>query len=138
MKKTLIVTTVIILMACRISGAGPATDVARQWPQFRGPLGTGVAPHGDPPVEWSEKTNIRWKTALPGLGHSSPIVWGDRVFVTSAVPFGEALAPPSEHDHEHDDGAHDNMPANHALKFVAMAVSDRRHAPTAPRSRHCR
>ena len=57
------------------------------WPQFRGPDASGVGA-GDPPTEWNVESgkNIRWKTAIPGLGHSSPVVWGDRVFITSAVP----------------------------------------------------
>ena len=58
----------------------------RFWPQWRGPLGTGVAPYANPPVEWSETKNVRWKTDLPGEGHSTPIVWGDRMFVTSPSP----------------------------------------------------
>ena len=58
--------------------AGP--DPLDQWPQWRGPLNTGVAPHGDPPVEWGEGDNVRWKTKLPGLGHSTPIFWGDTIF----------------------------------------------------------
>ncbi len=59
------------------------TDAMHNWPQWRGPLATGVAPHADPPIEWSETKNIRWKVELPGKGHSTPIVWGDRVFVTA-------------------------------------------------------
>jgi outer membrane protein assembly factor BamB len=57
------------------------------WPQFRGPSGGGIGT-GSPPQEWNGELgkNIRWKTEIPGLGHSSPIVWGDRIFVTSAVP----------------------------------------------------
>ncbi len=55
------------------------------WPQWRGPLGTGVAPRGDPPIEWSEEKNVRWKIAIPGEGHASPIVWGDAVYVLTAV-----------------------------------------------------
>lgn len=58
---------------------------AQQWPQWRGPLGTGVAPQGDPPTEWSETKNVRWKTAIPGHGNASPIVWGDKVYVLTAV-----------------------------------------------------
>ncbi|MGE3182823.1 MAG: PQQ-binding-like beta-propeller repeat protein, partial [Phycisphaerae bacterium] len=56
------------------------------WPQFRGPGATGVA-DGKPPTEWNVETgeNIRWKVDVPGLGHSSPIVWEDRVFLTTAV-----------------------------------------------------
>lgn len=57
------------------------------WPQFRGPDARGVAT-GSPSIEWNGESgkNILWKTEIPGLGHSSPIVWGDRIFVTSAVP----------------------------------------------------
>jgi outer membrane protein assembly factor BamB len=58
----------------------------RFWPQWRGPHATGVSRHADPPVEWSEARNIRWKVELPGRGSSSPVVWGDRLFVVTAVP----------------------------------------------------
>ena len=63
------------------------------WPQWRGPFGTGVSPAGNPPVEWSEDKNVQWKIELPGRGHSTPIVWGDRIFLTAAVPFGPKLEP---------------------------------------------
>jgi outer membrane protein assembly factor BamB len=64
-------------------GGGPPLN----WPSFRGPDGTGVADGQQPPVTWDLKagTNVRWKTPIPGLGHSCPVVWGDRVFVTTAV-----------------------------------------------------
>src|SRR6476620_4674887 len=55
-------------------------DSLRYWPQWRGPLASGVAPLANPPIEWSEKKNVRWKVELPGKGHSSPIVFGDRVY----------------------------------------------------------
>lgn len=61
------------------------------WPQWRGPLATGEAPGGDPPVEWSETKNVRWKTAIPGEGASTPIVWGDTVYLQTAVQVGEPL-----------------------------------------------
>lgn len=53
------------------------------WPQFRGPQSHGVSPETGLPLEWSATTNVRWKTALPGPGHSSPIVWGNRIFLTA-------------------------------------------------------
>jgi outer membrane protein assembly factor BamB len=61
---------------------------AQEWPSFRGAHGSGVADGTNPPIVWDlEKgINVKWKTAIPGLAHSSPIVWGDRVFVTTAVP----------------------------------------------------
>jgi outer membrane protein assembly factor BamB len=96
-------------------------DAREQWAQWRGPFGTGVAPHGDPPVTWSEDKNVRWKTALPGRGQSTPIVWGDRIVVTTAIPFGDPIAP-----HGHDaPGAHDNLAPSRQQKFVVLAV-DRR------------
>lgn len=58
------------------------------WPRFRGPNGTGVSTDKDVPVEWTP-ANYHWKTAIPGKGHSSPIVWGDHVFVQSASENGD-------------------------------------------------
>lgn len=58
----------------------------QNWHQWRGPLATGVAPLGDPPIRWDERTNVKWKVALAGLGSATPIVWGDQVFVLSAAP----------------------------------------------------
>ena len=55
------------------------------WPQFRGPGGDGVGEAAaDPPLEWSEMKNIAWKTAVPGRGRSSPVIVGNRIFVTMA------------------------------------------------------
>ena len=58
---------------------------ATRWPQFRGPGGAGVSAETQLPEEWSIDKNIAWKTQVPGYGWSSPIVWGDKVFVTTAV-----------------------------------------------------
>jgi hypothetical protein len=69
------------------------------WPQWRGPTATGVAPFGDPPTNWDEKTNIKWKVELPGRGVATPIVWGDKVFVATAIDSGrvvEGAAKPEE------------------------------------------
>ncbi len=65
------------------------------WPQWRGPLGNGIAPRANPPTEWSENKNIKWKTPVPGEGHATPAVWEDKVFVLTAVPIGEP-APSTE------------------------------------------
>ena len=96
-----------------------SAEPERYWPQWRGPFGTGVAPDADPPVDWAEDRNIRWKVALPGLGHSTAIVWGDRVFSTTAVSYGDALQP----RYSDAPGAHDNFPVTHHYKFVVLAVS---------------
>ena len=89
------------------------------WPQWRGPLATGVAPDANPPVTWGEDRNIRWKVAVPGKGHSTPIVWGKRLFVTTAIPFGATLPPKPEMS----PGAHDDLLVTRHHKFVVLAFN---------------
>jgi outer membrane protein assembly factor BamB len=60
-----------------------ATVWADNWPQFRGPRSQGLSLETGLPVRWSATTNVRWKTALPGPGHSSPIIWENRIFLTA-------------------------------------------------------
>lgn len=80
------------LMARRTSAAPAPPEGERYWPQWRGPLATGEAPHARPPVEWSESKNLRFKVELPGQGKSTPVVWGDLIFLTTAVPTDKAAA----------------------------------------------
>ncbi|HLL77143.1 MAG TPA: PQQ-binding-like beta-propeller repeat protein [Pyrinomonadaceae bacterium] len=79
----------IVLTAGERARLRPAPRVAPAgvWPSFRGPAASGVADGQNLPDRWDGKTgeNILWRTPLPGLAHSSPVVWGDRVFVTTAV-----------------------------------------------------
>jgi outer membrane protein assembly factor BamB len=60
--------------------------LAENWPQWRGPRLDGTSIEKHLPVHWSGTSNVVWKTALPGLGHASPIVHGDKIFTVSAVP----------------------------------------------------
>ena len=62
------------------------------WPQFRGPGADGHAPSPATPMEWSDSKNVVWKIALPGLGWSSPVVSGNRIYLTTAVPKGKGLS----------------------------------------------
>jgi outer membrane protein assembly factor BamB len=79
---------VVLLATSPIAAAEPASDQQHNWPQWRGPQANGVAPHGDPPLTWDESTNIRWKVEIPGSGSSTPIVWGDRIFLLTAIDTG--------------------------------------------------
>jgi outer membrane protein assembly factor BamB len=56
-----------------------AAERDNYWPQWRGPEATGVSRTADPPIEWSETKNIKWKVEIPGRGSSSPVAWGDRL-----------------------------------------------------------
>ena len=78
------------LMACRGFGMVlvglilfAANVSADNWPQFRGAGSQGISTETKLPVKWSATSNVRWKTALPGPGHSSPIIWGNRIFLTA-------------------------------------------------------
>ena len=68
----------------RMAGKRVASSSTNNWPMWRGPNGDGVSPSAGAPLHWSPEQNIAWKTRIPGVGHSSPVVWGDTVFVTSA------------------------------------------------------
>jgi outer membrane protein assembly factor BamB len=67
-------------------------DDERYWAQWRGPQATGVSRTANPPTEWSETKNVRWKIEIPGRGSGSPVVWGDKVFLLTAVPAGLSMA----------------------------------------------
>lgn len=106
----------LLLLLATVSLAGEADA---NWPQWRGPLSTGVAPHADPPVEWNEKKNIRWKVELPGKGHSTPVVWGERIFLTTAIPYGDPVKPLAGMR----PGSHDNRAAVNGQKYTVLAVN---------------
>lgn len=73
-----------ILAAIAIFGlAGSAR--AEEWPGWRGPRGDGTSLEKEAPVRWSRSENLAWKTPIPGRGYSSPVIWGDRVFLTTCL-----------------------------------------------------
>jgi len=78
---------IIVLLFLGSAASGQQMDSGVNWPSFRGPFAGGIAGKSATPVSWSieDSKNIKWKTAIPGLAHSSPIIWGDRIFLTSAI-----------------------------------------------------
>ena len=78
---------VISLIICTsvLSAGDKPADYDKYWPQWRGPHANGVSPDGNPPIEWSENKNIKWKTQIPGLGHATPIIWENQIFILTAV-----------------------------------------------------
>lgn len=89
-------------------------EVQGEWPRWRGPFDTGVA-RGDAPLRWDDKTNVAWKIEVPGKGNSSPVIWGDKIFLTSAVPANAGPAqtpepPPAEGRRGFGQGATGDQP----------------------------
>jgi outer membrane protein assembly factor BamB len=98
------------------------------WSQWRGPNNDGVA-RGDAPLEWDDKKNVAWRAAIPGRGFSSPVLWGDKIFLTTAVPTEAAPAPTSAGAAPQTGGGrrspNGNAGAGREHKFVVLCL-DRR------------
>lgn len=112
----------LLIFVCAPDERASAQQAAdRFWPQWRGPFATGVSRTATPPVEWSETKNIRWKVSIPGRSSSTPVIWGDHVFVLTAVAKDPAtvagLAPRG------------SVPAPSPHQFIVMAL-DRKTGKT--------
>ena len=93
MLRSIVATFCVLGLSVSLLMAGEGRDKNQKvgtgdWPQFRGPNGTGIATDAKPPLRWTEKDGVKWETPLPGPGSSSPIVLGDRVFVTCYSGYG--------------------------------------------------
>jgi outer membrane protein assembly factor BamB len=106
----------------RSAASNADASASRFWPQWRGPLGTGEAPAAQPPIEWGEGKNIAWKMAVPGRGKSTPVVWGDLVFLTTAVPSTKPAAAGATSVGSSHPAV---RPAESPLEFTVMAFSRR-------------
>ena len=118
-KSRMIVALSTVLLSLANANLAFSQNGNSQWAQWRGPLGTGESTTATPPVRWSETENVKWKTRLPGLGHSSPVVWGETVIVSTAIPFGDKFAPIPDNA----PGSHDNYPVSQKFKFAVLGVN---------------
>ncbi|MBN2420253.1 MAG: PQQ-binding-like beta-propeller repeat protein [Deltaproteobacteria bacterium] len=85
MKYKLSLISILFLMSISFFGQANAAEYNDNWPTWRGPLFTGEVVKGNPPTAWSETKNVKWKIPIPGKGLSTPVIWGDQIFITSAV-----------------------------------------------------
>ena len=102
MKSAGVVRTPVVTLPLLLALAAVTTTLASDpgfWPYWRGPAADGMAV-GDAPLKWSDTENVLWKTAIPGKGNSSPVIWGDKIFLTTAIPTAapktEPAAPPQQ------------------------------------------
>jgi outer membrane protein assembly factor BamB len=116
------VLAVALLLLATAASADPAI-----WAQWRGPDGQGVSRESGLPTEWGETAGVRWKTAIPGRGHSQPIVWGDRVFLTTAIE-GDVVpgTKPARHVIDGKDFVHpDGVGADRKHTYEVLALDAR-------------
>jgi outer membrane protein assembly factor BamB len=83
----------LVLTLTPLAGRGRAAERADNWPHWRGPNANGTAPLATPPLHWDGQTNIKWKADLPGRGSATPIVWGDQVFIVTAIKTERVASP---------------------------------------------
>ncbi len=96
MKKILCIPTSLLILFVFIQiNFISQVSASENWPQWRGPSGTGTSETGNPPIHFSEKENLKWKTPIPGKGHATPIVWEDKIIVQTAVATDEVASQAS-------------------------------------------
>jgi outer membrane protein assembly factor BamB len=116
MRRILLVIPIVLITVATTRETQLEPDA--HWPQWRGPMSTGAAPAADPPTRWSEDENVRWKVAIPGRGQSSPVIWGNRIYLLTAVPAERTGAGEPPASGERPRGV---APAG-PLRFVVMAL----------------
>lgn len=114
-----------LMLGTAVAGSESASAPDLHWPQWRGPNANGFAADANPPVEWSETKNVKWKLAIPGTGASTPIVLGDRLYVTTAIPKSAPLTVDAQAGQQR--GRLSTPPAG-VMEFAVIAVD--RHTGT--------
>lgn len=107
----------IALLAAPLFAQQLETEKYQYWHQWRGPDANGVATQGNPPISWSDQTNIRWKFPIVGEGSSTPIIWGNKVFILSAIETNRVPARRIDPDPE----AKTQIPG-HIFQFVVWCL----------------
>ena len=123
-KRIALTLTIAISMAGGAIGLLAQTVSAGNWPQWRGPDGSGISTEKNLPSEWSPTKNIKWKTPIDGRSHSSPIVWGKMIFLTTAIEGAEVPgAKAAKHMLGDKEFVHpDSIGANKKHTFKVIAV----------------
>jgi outer membrane protein assembly factor BamB len=93
LRKLLSLAALLLVLSGSLIGQDYLPGFENNWAQWRGPYDTGVAPQGDPPIDWSETSHIQWKAEIPGIGHATPIVWEKQIILLSAVQTDQKVEP---------------------------------------------
>ena len=97
-KRIAILTLCLCALVAIAASASQPVGFEKNWHHWRGPYATGVAVDANPPITWSATENIRWKVAIPGVGHAAPIIWEDKIFIQTAIEGPEEKAEEEGND----------------------------------------
>jgi outer membrane protein assembly factor BamB len=124
--KRVLVLIIFFFIFLNLAGADKTGEAEKYWPQWRGPYAAGVSLTGNPPVEWNETKNVKWKIELPGKGHATPIIWGDQIFIATAIETGKVGKPAEKkEDQQQSHSWMQPTETNRIHKFVVLSI-DRR------------
>ena len=124
MKKILIIIGILVIFSNLLWAGEKSPEYEKYWPQWRGPFATGASPSGNPALEWNEDKNVKWKIEIPGKGHATPVVWGDQIFILTAIETDKDTR--SVEESESPQQGHRGMPVNRTTKvhkFVIFAIN---------------
>lgn len=122
MNTSIICTAILFWVSVEIHAQIHSQEYLKNWPEWRGPETTGYAPTGNPPIEWSETINVRWKIEIPGKGHATPIVWDNKVFILTAVPTTKQASSEASSEASGDRRGPPSNAASNIHEFLVLAI----------------
>jgi len=122
MKHLFSITALLFIFSCFLMGQSNLPGYENNWAQWRGPYDTGVAPAGNPPLEWSETSNIKWKSEIPGIGHATPIIWEEQIILLSAVKTDQKFDPEQSGEEQEERDWMNPKSTDYIHKFVVISV----------------
>ncbi len=120
MRKYVFLFVCLYFIPALASADAASTEYDKNWPQWRGPDANGVSLYGKAPVGWDENRNIKWKIDIPGKGHATPLVWGNQIFVLTAIEVESKKEAPAQGQNQ---GLGMSISTNSKIKFVILAIN---------------
>jgi len=112
----------LLILTGNLYGQQDLPGYENNWAQWRGPNDNSVAPGGNPPLEWSETSNIKWKPEIPGVGHATPIIWEDQIILLSAVKTDQKVEPDTTGEELEERDWMNPKSTDYIHKFVVISV----------------
>ena len=112
----------LLILTGNLYGQQDLPGYENNWAQWRGPNDNSVAPGGNPPLEWSETSNIKWKSEIPGVGHATPIIWEDQIILLSAVKTDQKVEPDTTGEELEERDWMNPKSTDYIHKFVVISV----------------
>jgi outer membrane protein assembly factor BamB len=122
MKTLTCISAVLCFLMAQLYGQNQLKEDKENWIHWRGPFASGVAPAGDPPVEWSESKHVKWKVEIPGIGHATPIVWEDQMILLSAVQTDKMVKDEKSEEGQNQNSWMNPISTNFIHQFVVISV----------------